>query len=208
MFLHPYQGGTYFRAGRSNGLDFWESVPLTFLGSAEWEFFGETTKPSLNDFYNTGSAASSWARRSTVIAVVRDNQATGMNRFLRELAAFPFDPAGSVKRLFTGELWRVHANPGSMSRPARAPAAGRSQAGHGHGGHRQALDRGAPWFAELAYGDPFDAPYTRPFDGLRAARAPQPRKRPDPRRRSPRGRSALGARAHAYGGPVQGHLHR
>ena len=165
MFLHPYQGGTYFRAGRSNGLDFWESVPLTFLGSAEWEFFGETTKPSLNDFYNTGFGGIVVGETFyRLIAIVRDNQATGMNRFLRELATFPFDPAGTVKRLFTGELWRVHANPGEHVPP---PLALQLQ-----GGIRQATDTGGTGkrsiagalVAELAYGDPFDAPYTRPFD--------------------------------------------
>ena len=34
---HPYQGSTYFSAGRSNGLSFWESAPLAVLGSVTWE---------------------------------------------------------------------------------------------------------------------------------------------------------------------------
>jgi len=40
QFGHPYQGGNYFSAGRANGLSFWESVPLTVLGSVTWEWLG------------------------------------------------------------------------------------------------------------------------------------------------------------------------
>ncbi|MDR0814956.1 MAG: DUF3943 domain-containing protein [Bacteroidales bacterium] len=56
---HPYQGSYYFIAGRSNGLDFYSSVALTALGSFEWEFFGETNTPGLNDLITTtfGGAA-------------------------------------------------------------------------------------------------------------------------------------------------------
>src|SRR5919108_3695226 len=50
MFAHPYHGSLYFNAGRSNGLGFFESVPLAFLGSWTWEYFAETERPSLNDF--------------------------------------------------------------------------------------------------------------------------------------------------------------
>ena len=53
MFAHPYHGGLYFNAGRSNGLTFWESAPLAFLGSWTWEYLGETHRPALNDFFMT-----------------------------------------------------------------------------------------------------------------------------------------------------------
>jgi hypothetical protein len=36
-------------AGRSNGLNFWESAAVTAFGSATWEYFGKTNHPSLND---------------------------------------------------------------------------------------------------------------------------------------------------------------
>jgi hypothetical protein len=165
MFMHPIQGGTYFRAGRSNGLDFWESVPLAFLGSAEWEFFGETTFPSLNDFYNTGFGGIVVGETFyRLAAVIRNNQARGMARFLRELAAVPLDPSGSVKRLFSGEAWRSHANPGEHEPP---PLALQLQAGVRlatdslSSGHRSVA---GALVAELEYGDAFDTPYTRPFD--------------------------------------------
>jgi hypothetical protein len=56
---HPYQGGLYHAAARSNGFSFYESVFFDNLGSLTWELFGETDLPSLNDLVVTtfGGAA-------------------------------------------------------------------------------------------------------------------------------------------------------
>ena len=53
QFGHPYQGALYFNAGRSNGLNFWQSFLVTAGGSLYWEEFGETTFPAVNDFITT-----------------------------------------------------------------------------------------------------------------------------------------------------------
>ena len=50
---HPYQGSLYFMAGRSNGLNFWQSFLVSASGSLFWEGFGETTPPSINDIITT-----------------------------------------------------------------------------------------------------------------------------------------------------------
>lgn len=50
---HPYQGSTYFAAGRSNGLNFYQSALIAGFGSANWELFGERNEPSLNDLVQT-----------------------------------------------------------------------------------------------------------------------------------------------------------
>ena len=50
---HPYQGSTYFAAGRSNGLGFYQSALIAGFGSANWELFGERNEPSLNDLIQT-----------------------------------------------------------------------------------------------------------------------------------------------------------
>ncbi len=50
---HPYQGSTYFIAGRANGLDFYQSALLTMGGSIFWELFCETETPSYNDLVVT-----------------------------------------------------------------------------------------------------------------------------------------------------------
>jgi len=171
MFGHPYQGGTYFRSGRTNGLNFWESVPLTFLGSVEWEFFGETTKPSLNDFYNTGFGGIVVGEMVyRLVTLIRDNEAHGAVRVLRELVAFPLDPAGGLRRLVGGDFTRVYANPGDRNPPLLALQV--------QSGLRQARDSGIAAkrvirglvVAELSYGDAFLTPYRRPFD-LFVARA-------------------------------------
>lgn len=53
QFGHPYQGSLYYGAGRSNGLDFWQSFFIAAGGSFLWEELGETTTPSVNDIITT-----------------------------------------------------------------------------------------------------------------------------------------------------------
>ena len=169
VFLHPYHGATYFGFGRDNGLDFWESVPLPFIGSLEWEYFAETTKPSLNDLYNTtfgGVAMGEMTHR--LLQVVRDNHARGLGRVVREIAAFPLDPPGSLLRLLRGDAVRVHANPAERD-PAllgvRIQAGG--QFGADSGGPGRRVFSGSMLF-DLDYGDPFAKPYAQPFDVFQA----------------------------------------
>jgi hypothetical protein len=50
---HPYQGGLYHAAARSNGFSFYESMFFDGLGSLTWELFGETDIPALNDLIVT-----------------------------------------------------------------------------------------------------------------------------------------------------------
>lgn len=165
MFLHPNQGAAYFREGRSNGLNFWESTPLTFLGSLEWEYFGERTYPSLNDLYNTSFGGIVLGEVTWRLApLVRDNRARGIGRLLRELAAIPFDPSGSVRRLLTGDAWRVYGNPrgsypGAFGWQFQAGAQGdKASAGTGR------TPAAAGFLAEMSYGDAFVTPYAQPFD--------------------------------------------
>ena len=165
LFMHPVHGASYFRSGRENGLDFWESVPLPFLGSAEWEYFGETARPSLNDFYNTSFGGVVLGEMTyRLAALVRDNRASGLTRVLRELAALPIDPVGGLRRLLAGDFSRVSANPAE-----RVPGALALQL---EAGGRLAVDSGparrrslaSTLIAELDYGDPFTTRYTQPFD--------------------------------------------
>jgi len=164
MFAHPYHGSMYFNAGRANGLDFWESAPLAFLGSLTWEYFGEDYQPSMNDFYNTGFGGIALGEvYHRLGALVRDNGRRGAGRLLRELAAFPLDPMGSLDRLLHGGFTRVGPNP-----PDRHPGTLGLVV---QGGGRVAVDSGAggnaassSFLADLAYGDPFRQPYRTPFD--------------------------------------------
>lgn len=167
MFAHPYHGSMYFNAGRANGLDFWESVPLAFLGSLTWEYFGEVYQPSLNDLYNTGFGGIALGEvYHRLGALVRDNGRRGAGRLLRELAAFPLDPMGSLDRLLRGDFSRAGPNP-----PDRHPGTLGLVV---QGGGRVAVDSGAggntvssSFLVDLAYGDPFRKPYAEPFDVFR-----------------------------------------
>jgi endonuclease/exonuclease/phosphatase family metal-dependent hydrolase len=165
MFSHPLHGALYFRAGRQNGLDFWESVPLPFLGSAEWEYFGETARPSLNDFYNTSFGGIVLGEMTfRLAALVRDNRARGTGRLLRELAAVPLDPVGSLKRLLAGDATRVYGNPADRDPSALAFTLQAGPRFAADSGIRGARVLAPSVVAELAYGDPFATSYVRPFD--------------------------------------------
>ncbi len=84
LMMHPYHGGLYFNTARSNGLSFWEAAPVAFLGSWTWEYFGETERPSLNDFFMTsfgGIALGEMFHR--LGATIRDNSSP--HRVWREI---------------------------------------------------------------------------------------------------------------------------
>jgi hypothetical protein len=109
---HPYHGALYFNTGRANGLDYFESIPVTFLGSLTWEYFGETERPSLNDFLMTtfgGVTLGEMFHR--VASSMRDNGDRGISRAVREIAALPFDPIGGLNRLVRGQWTAIGANP-------------------------------------------------------------------------------------------------
>jgi hypothetical protein len=176
MLEHPYNGAAYYNAARSNGLSYWAGVPVTALGSATWEYFGETNRPSINDIINTtlgGVALGEMFHR--VAETIRDNQATGGNRLLREVVALPLDPVGSVNRFFLGEWWRKAPNPVEHN-----PVAMIVRTGGGAGIVRAPGSglKGADWssilFADVVYGDPYIDKATKPFDSftLRLLAAP------------------------------------
>src|SRR5262249_16932211 len=50
---HPYHGSFYYGLARSAGLNYWESLGYTLLGSFVWETAGETGPPSINDYVTT-----------------------------------------------------------------------------------------------------------------------------------------------------------
>ena len=108
LFLHPYHGNLYFNAARTNGLTFWESAPYSLLGSAMWEFLGETEPPAINDIFATtcgGMAIGEMTHRLSL--TVLDDRDRGFNRFLREAAAAIINPIQGLHRIFSGDAWHV-----------------------------------------------------------------------------------------------------
>ena len=108
MFAHPYHGNLYFNAARTNGLSFWESAPYSLLGSAMWEFLGETEPPAINDIIATtcgGIALGEMTHRLS--RTILDDRDMGWSRFWREAAAAIVNPMQGIHRIVSGDAWRV-----------------------------------------------------------------------------------------------------
>ena len=108
MFAHPYHGNLYFNAARTNGLTFWESAPYSLLGSAMWEFLGETEPPAINDIIATscgGMAIGEMTHRLSLTFL--DDRVRGFKRFLREAGAAIVNPIQGLHRIISGDAWRV-----------------------------------------------------------------------------------------------------
>jgi hypothetical protein len=165
QFAHPYHGNTYYNAGRSNGLTYFESSALTALGSLTWEFFGEVNRPSYNDFYNTtlgGIALGEMFHRTAT--TVRDNEATGFRRTWRETAGFLIDPVGGLNRIIRGESGRVWANPEEHDPERLRVYLGFGVLSRGDEEFRFGSDAtGSVLDLRMTYGNPF-AEHKRPFD--------------------------------------------
>jgi uncharacterized protein DUF3943 len=164
---HPYHGGLYFNAGRSNGLNFWESTPLTFLGSAEWEYFGETHRPALNDFFMTsfgGIAIGEMTHRAA--SLVRDNGAHGSNRMWDEIFGTLIDPVGGFNRFVFGQMNDIGPNPqehfpSALGLTAQTGARFMSDSTGSLSNTSSAVNV----LFDVAYGDAFE-PYKSPWDAF------------------------------------------
>jgi hypothetical protein len=164
---HPYQGSNYFTAGRANGLSFWESAPLAALGSATWEYFGETHKPSVNDLINTtvgGIAIGEMLHRTGWL--IRDPTKTGKSRLWNEIVATAIDPLTGMNRFISGDAGKVSEKPAEFV-PSRT--AGDLEAGVlWRGDNEKAFSTaGEPYVQiNLGYGESFGSQYRQPYDAF------------------------------------------
>ncbi|HEV8197823.1 MAG TPA: DUF3943 domain-containing protein [Gemmatimonadales bacterium] len=173
MLGHPYNGSAYFATGRDNGLSYWAAAPLVFFHSAVWEYFGETTQPSINDLVDTGLGGIALGEMfHRVAATIRNNEAGGGGRTLRELAALPFDPVGTVNRLVRGEWSKKAPNPAEHN-----PIGTVLRVGGGVGlvrgpgtliGSLKSADFSSILFADIKYGDSYTDTLKKPFDAFSA----------------------------------------
>jgi hypothetical protein len=171
MLGHPYMGSTYYAAARANGMGYWAGLPFTAFNSMMWEYFGENTQPSINDLVNTtfgGVALGEMFHR--VAETIRDNGASGGGRALREFAALPFDPVGTVNRLLQGEWSRKGPNPlehNPVGTELRIGAgAGIVRPAGGLGVSLKSAEGSSIAFAELKYGDSYIDSMRKPFDAF------------------------------------------
>jgi hypothetical protein len=131
-------------------------MPFTVAGSFMWEFFGEATRPSMNDLVNTsvgGFAIGEATYRLSNYML----QAHGKTLFTAA-AALLFNPVGGIHGLLSSD---TH-NAGCDVLPSRLQ--GFYSVGYQHvvGGSRRHNSQIAFAFA-FRYGDPFRGDYRSPF---------------------------------------------
>ena len=165
MFAHPYHGGLYFNAARSNGVDFFQSVPYAIMGSWTWEYFGEKYRPSLNDWFMTSFGGITLGEMfHRVSSTIRDNGARGRGRTLRELAALPMDPIGGFNRLLRGQWKGIGPNPAEHDPDNYVLRVGAGlRFAEGLISDSGVAKMGAV-VVDLLYGDQFAQEYKTPFD--------------------------------------------
>jgi Domain of unknown function (DUF3943) len=118
FFAHPYHGSTYYNAARSHGLTFWESIPYAAGGSLMWEYFGENTRPSINDAIMTTTGGIFLGETLfRLSSQVLDDSTSGGNRIWREIVAALIDPIRGLNRVLSGEAWRIRPVTGQIREP-------------------------------------------------------------------------------------------
>ena len=167
LFFHPYHGGLYFNAARSNGLNLWQSVPMAAGGSLMWEFCMENDPPGINDFMATTIGGTCLGEMTFRISdLLIDNRAMGSDRFLREMLLTIISPILGLNRLISGEAWKHRSIRGNTL--LLAPVVFYSTIGYRimaddipeiqDARKNVSLDLG------LYYGNPFDPDNEKPYD--------------------------------------------
>jgi hypothetical protein len=170
QLAHPYSGNLFFNSARSHGFNFWSSAPFALAGSLLWEYFGETTRPSINDLINTTIGGITLGETSFRLAnLALDRSTSGGTRVVREIGAALIDPPLAVARLVNGDVGRVEPNPFD-----RVPSRVAAEFDLGY----QRVTVGSPQspltgpnqliaFYSLDYGDPLRGDVTHPFGAFR-----------------------------------------
>jgi len=167
-FFHPYSGSMFFNAARANGYSFYESIPFAFLGSLEWEYFAENTRPSYNDIVNTPIHGILFGEIFYRLGSnILDDQTTGAERFFREMAVAIITPTRFFSRLLQGKLTRLTPEEVYQKEPMNITLSG----GYHRVNEGILIDnKGTNSFnfsLTLDYGNPFEKRSRKPFDIFR-----------------------------------------
>ena len=166
QFAHPYNGAVYFNSARSNGYDFWSSIPFVALGSFLWEYFGETHRPALNDFVSTTFGGIALGEATFQLStLLLDNTLRGRDRTWREIAALAVNPARGVNRLAFGDWNRIGPN-SPTRRPERLRGLLQIGVGVVEGDGSSDGEVRPVLIFDAGYGDMLTQPYLKPFDSF------------------------------------------
>ena len=164
---HPHTGNYYFNVARSNGYNYWQSIPFAVGGSLMWELFGEVDPPSKNDIINTPiSGAMLGEILYRVSSNILDDRATGGNRVFREVLAGLINPPRALNRLTQGKMFRVTTKEVYQKEPLNLTwNIGMHKVNENNkfaSGSTNAIVN-----LQLDYGDPFEVRSRKPFDVFR-----------------------------------------
>ena len=166
---HPYSGSLYFNAARSQGYNYWQSFPYAVAGSLMWEYFGENTRPSYNDFINTpvnGAFLGEVFYR--VSSNILDDRVSGGNRAFREIVAGIIDPVRGLNRLLEGKSFRHTRTQVYQQEPLNVTvSAGQHKINQDNKTIFGAGPTNAMINVQLDYGNPFETRKRKPFDVFR-----------------------------------------
>lgn len=162
---HPYQGSMYHGFARASGLNYWQGLAYTFVGSIFWEIAGETTRPSKNDQISTGIGGSFLGEALFRISNFWLEQERG-SRFWREVVAAAISPPVGFNRLAFDQRFdgifpskdpqyysRIHFGLVSATQDRRG---GSGEIDRHEGIVDVALDYGLPGKPGYTYNRPFD----------------------------------------------------
>jgi len=167
FLIHPRAGSDYFNVARSNGYSFWGSYPFAFLGSAQWEWMGENTKPSKSDLISTPiSGAFLGEVLYRISSNILDDRRRGRNRVWREAFAGILNPTRALNRLTQGKMSRITPYDVYQQEPLNVTLS--------VGAHRVNVNNkvgtgptNAIVNLQFDYGDPFEVRKRKPFDVFR-----------------------------------------
>ena len=167
LFAHPYHGGLYFNAARSNGMNFWQSIPFAAGGSLMWEFCMENEPPAINDFMATTIGGTCLGELTFRISDrFIDDRAVGFDRFRREALLTLISPIRGLNRILSGDAWR-HRNVKGNS-IFRAPIVFYSTIGYrlitDNTHNKNDVSHMACYDLGLYYGNPYDLDNEKPYD--------------------------------------------
>ena len=167
QFLHPYSGSLYYGFARSAGLNYWESLLYSNVGSFLWETGGETTHPSYNDQIASGIAGSFLGEALFRMAGLVLEGDGGKPGFWQELGAAILSPPTGINRFAYGDRFKPvfpSHNPATFWRLQLGESLNSPQKNQDSSSISKSVLPTVDF--SMAYGLPGkpDYSYTRPFD--------------------------------------------